>query len=139
MPWRRRWGTAAGTVLLLTAGCGSVEARQTAALRAAVAFERALGAEDGVAVCAVLAPGVRDEVERSARMPCAEGVLAEEVPPVAAAGEVAAGVDVHGRQARVVFRSDTLFLSLFSGGWKVVAAGCVPRPERPYRCLLKGG
>jgi hypothetical protein len=126
-------------VLLLTAGCGSVEARQTAALRAAVAFERALSAEDGVAVCAVPAPGVRDEVEQSARMPCAEGVLEEEVPPVPAAGEAAAGVDVHGRQARVVFPSDTLFLSLFSGGWKVVAAGCVPRPEQPYRCLLKGG
>jgi hypothetical protein len=125
--------------VLLATGCGSVEERRTAALDAALDFERALGAEDGVAVCAVLAPGVRDEVERSARMPCAEGVLEEEVPFIAAAGDEAEGVDVSGRQARVEFPVDTLFLSRFPGGWKVVAAGCAPRPERPYRCLLKGG
>jgi hypothetical protein len=129
----------AGTVLLVTAGCGSVEEGRTAALGAALAFERALGAGNGAAVCAVLAPGVREEVEQSARTSCEEGVLEEDVPFVAAAEEEVEGVDVGGRQARVVFRTDTLFLSRFSGSWKVVAAGCTPRPERPYRCLLKGG
>ncbi|WP_086785134.1 hypothetical protein [Streptomyces caniscabiei] len=139
MPWRWRGAVAAGAVLLLTAGCGSVEERRTAARDAAVDFERALGAEDGVAVCAVLAPGVRDEVEQSSGAPCEEAVLEEDVPFVAAAGDAVGGVDVAGRQARVEFRADTLFLSRFSDGWKVVAAGCTPRPERPYRCLLKGG
>ncbi|MGW0845938.1 hypothetical protein ACWD26_38545 [Streptomyces sp. NPDC002787] len=139
MLWRWRWGAAAGVVLSLTAGCGAVEERRTAALGAALDFERALGAKDGVAVCAVLAPGVRDEVEQSTRTPCEEGVLEEEVPAVAAAEDEVEGVDVGGRQARVVFAGDTLFLSRFSGGWKVVAAGCTPRPERPYQCVLKGG
>lgn len=139
MPWRWRWGVAAGAVLLVTTGCGSVEERRTAARDAAVDFERALGAEDGVALCAVLAPGVRDEVEQSSGTPCEEAVVEEDVPFVAAAGDAVEGVDVAGRQARVEFSADTLFLSRFSDGWKVVAAGCAPRPERPYQCLLKGG
>ncbi|MFF7393641.1 hypothetical protein ACFZAE_35040 [Streptomyces scabiei] len=138
MPWRWRWGVAAGAVVLLTAGCGSVEQRRTAARDAAVGFERALGAEDGVAVCAVLAPAVRDELEQSSGTPCEEAILEEGVPFVAAAEDEVEGVDVAGRQARVEFSADTLFLSRFSDGWKVLAAGCAPRPERPYRCLLKG-
>ncbi|WP_234046827.1 hypothetical protein [Streptomyces adelaidensis] len=141
MPWRWRWGTAVATgaalvPLVLTTGCGSVEGRRSAALDAALDFERAMRARDGAAVCEVLAPAVREEVEQSARTRCEEGVLEEDVPSVEAAEEE---VDVSGRQARVVFPGDTLFLSQFSGGWKVVAAGCVPRPQRPYQCLLKSG
>ncbi|MEU1117626.1 hypothetical protein [Streptomyces sp. NPDC005879] len=48
-------------------------------------------------------------------------------------------IDVFGRQARAVTDRDTLFLSSFPGGWKVTAAGCTPRPEKPYQCLIKGG
>ncbi|WP_246203472.1 hypothetical protein [Streptomyces tailanensis] len=124
---------------MLTTGCGTVAERRTAAMDAALDFERALGARDGAAVCAMLAPSVREEVERSARTACEEGVLTEEVPSAAPAADDIEGVDVSGRQARVVFPADTLFLSQFSGGWKVIAAGCTPRPQRPYECLLKGG
>lgn len=142
MPWRWRATVATGAALVplvLTTGCGTVEERRSAALDAALDFERAVGAHDGAAVCGVLAPAVREEVERSARTTCEEGVLQEDVPSVAAAGEHVGGVDVSGRQARVEFPGDTLFLSRFSGGWKVVAAGCTPRPQRPYQCVLKGG
>ena len=48
-------------------------------------------------------------------------------------------VDVHGRQARVTLTADTLFLALFSTGWKVTAAGCTPRPDQPYDCTVEGG
>jgi hypothetical protein len=142
MPWRRRWRAAltTGAALVLATGCGTVEERRTAAMDAALDFERALAARDGATVCAVLAPSVREEVERSARTACEEGVLTEELPSAARAPDDAVeGVDVSGRQARVVFPADTLFLSQFSGGWKVIAAGCTPRPQRPYECLLKGG
>ena len=47
--------------------------------------------------------------------------------------------DVYGNQARAVLSSDTLFLSHFTSGWKVVAAGCEPRSEEPYECRIKGG
>ncbi|MGW0710343.1 hypothetical protein ACWD4G_31050 [Streptomyces sp. NPDC002643] len=142
MPWRWWWG-AVTAALVLTTGCGAVEGRRTAAEDAALTFERALGARDGAALCAVLAPGVREEVEQSAGAACAEGVLTEEIPSAVPGGvtgtDGAEQVDVSGRQARVVFAADTLFLSQFSTGWKVVAAGCAPRPGQPYQCVLKGG
>ncbi|UYQ65090.1 hypothetical protein [Streptomyces peucetius] len=48
-------------------------------------------------------------------------------------------VDVHERQARAVLTGDTLFLSRFPDGWKVMAAGCTPQQDRPYQCEIKGG
>ncbi|MGK5632510.1 hypothetical protein [Streptomyces sp. URMC 123] len=137
MPWRRRLAAGAtAAVLLPAAGCGELEQRRSAATAAALGFERALGTRDGAAACAALAPGTREELERSAGAPCPRVVLEEEVP---AAGNQVRATDVEGRQARVVFGSDTLFLSLFSTGWKVVAAGCAPRPDEPYQCAVKGG
>ncbi len=141
MPWRWQRGAAAatGAALVLTTACGAVEERRTAAMAAALDFERALGVRDGGAVCRALAPGTREEVAQSARTTCAQGVLEEGVPLAEAVPEEVQSVDVSGRQARVVFPADTLFLSQFPSGWKVVAAGCTPRPQRPYRCTLKGG
>ncbi|MFE7839720.1 hypothetical protein ACFU53_27790 [Streptomyces sp. NPDC057474] len=46
-----------------------------------------------------------------------ERVPEEDVLFVAAAEDEREGVDVSGRQARVVFPADTLFLSQFSRGW----------------------
>ncbi|MCL6737915.1 hypothetical protein PWE32_36470 [Streptomyces neyagawaensis] len=70
--------------LAVATGCGSVDERRTAALDAALDFERAVSARDGAAVCGVLAPAVREEVEQSAGTACEEGVLEEDVPSVAA-------------------------------------------------------
>ncbi|WKX68931.1 hypothetical protein [Streptomyces sp. XD-27] len=135
---RRRVAAAsvlAALVLVGGAGCATLGERRSAARAAALGFERALLAADGAAACAALAPETREEVARSAESRCREAVLAEELPAAGAVREV----DVHGRQARVVLASDTLFLSRFRAGWKVVAAGCVPRPGRPYQCTVKGG
>jgi hypothetical protein len=32
-----------------------------------------------------------------------------------------------------------VFLAMFPGGWRVVAAGCQSRGERPYDCVVDGG
>ncbi|CAM5280469.1 hypothetical protein SALBM135S_08638 [Streptomyces alboniger] len=125
------------TVALLGAltGCGHVHVREDAAAHAATRFEEALRAPDTARGCAALAPGTRDELERTAELPCARALPDAGLPE---AGPVRT-VDVHGRQARVVAAGDTLFLSSFPHGWKVVAAGCTARPEKPYQCLIKGG
>ncbi|MFE8009466.1 hypothetical protein [Streptomyces sp. NPDC057418] len=116
-------------------GCGSAGERSTDASSAATGFERALEARDPDAMCASLAPGTRSELEDSGKTACAAALTAEELPP----GGSVRTVDVYGRQARVVLASDTLFLSQFPGGWKIVAAGCTPQPGRPYQCTVKGG
>jgi hypothetical protein len=49
------------------------------------------------------------------------------------------GTDVYGQWAKVRLDDDTVFLAVFSDGWKVVAAGCQPQGDRPYDCTLQGG
>ncbi|GAA2506940.1 hypothetical protein GCM10010406_49410 [Streptomyces thermolineatus] len=140
LPGRRHLGVllavlAVPPALAVPAGCGTVGERRSDASGVAQEFARALGAGDGGAACALLAPRTRQEVEQSQESPCEEAVTKEGLP---AGGEVRQVV-VQGQQAMVVTRSDTLFLSRFSSGWKVVAAGCVPRPSQPYRCRVEGG
>ncbi|QEV64499.1 hypothetical protein CP982_06245 [Streptomyces spectabilis] len=124
-----------GVLLCTLAACGSLAGREDAAAAAAARFGASLHASDPARGCAALAPGTRDELERSAERPCVRALPEAGLPT---AGPVRS-VDVYGAQARVVAERDTLFLSSFPGGWKVTAAGCVPRAERPYRCLVKGG
>ncbi|MEW2587149.1 hypothetical protein [Streptomyces virginiae] len=47
--------------------------------------------------------------------------------------------EVYGRQAMVRLSGHTLFLSQCGKGWKVVAAGCTPRPDRPFDCQVERG
>lgn len=116
-------------------GCGSAGERSSDASFAASGFERAAGSDSGAAICAALAPETRSELEESAKAGCADAIAAEKLP----SGGRVLTVDVYGRQARVVLTSDTLFLSQFSDGWKVVAAGCQLQTGRPYQCAVKGG
>lgn len=134
-------GRACGvTVCLLLAvgsvgGCGTVAERRADVRDAVAVFEQALrdGAYDRG--CAVLAPGTAEELEQSADSPCAQALREESLRP----GGAMRRTDVYGNQARAVLSADTLFLSHFATGWKVVAAGCEPRPQQPYQCRIKGG
>ncbi|WAL99282.1 hypothetical protein [Streptomyces sp. Je 1-369] len=116
------------------AGCGGVDAREDAAARAAARFEAGLRAPDAARGCAALAPGTLEELEHSAEQPCAKALPDARVPLSTRVRHV----DVYGRQARVVTDRDTLFLSSFPDGWRITAAGCTPRPEKPYQCQIKG-
>ena len=120
------------TVVLL-AGCGGAADR--APTQAALAFARATTAKNGAAACALLSPTVAEAVARSAAASCATAVLQEDLPTSA----TAVRTQVFGHQAFVVTATDTVFLSDFPQGWKVIAAGCRPQGEKPYDCLVSGG
>ena len=123
-------GIAAAAGLL--AGCASVDGRAQAADAVAERLFAAIDAGDGGAACALLAP----ETERSVAedQPCAEAILDEDLP---APGQVT-GTEVYGQQAQVKLTGDTVFLAVFPGGWRVVAAGCTPRGGgRPYDCEVE--
>ena len=49
-------------------------------------------------------------------------------------------LDLPGRVAKTLVRlaGDTVFLAVFPGGWRVTAAGCTPRGDRPYNCTVQG-
>ncbi|MFC8428672.1 hypothetical protein [Streptomyces sp. NPDC057253] len=135
---KTRWISVPVFLVLLgpvLSGCGSVGERRSDAESAATGFERLLRADDPAGICGALAPETRGELEASEKESCAKAITSQDLP----LGGTPHRVDVHGRQARVVLDTDTLFLSLFPGGWKVVAAGCTPQQGRPYQCTIKGG
>jgi hypothetical protein len=132
---RRMAAALAALALSALAGCASVGERGTAAAAVATRLLTAVDDKDGAAACAVLAPDTASALEQSAGKPCAQAILDEDLP---APGAVT-GVDVYGQWAQVRLADDTIFLAVFPGGWRVVAAGCVPRQNRPYNCELQGG
>lgn len=129
-----RGGAGLLLALGLLSGCGGSGARGTDASGAAEAFERAVTNGKATEACALLAPGTRDELEDDGRMTCPAALGEEQLPE----GGAVRNVDVYGRQAMVTLQGDTLFLSQFRGGWRVVAAGCVPESGKPYKCQVKG-
>ncbi|MFG2715509.1 hypothetical protein ACGFX2_33930 [Streptomyces goshikiensis] len=126
--------TLAAAVVALC-GCGAPAVRLEGAKYAGRAFEQALGDSDYARACALLAPRTRQQLEEDEHKQCGPALQSQELP---AAGPVR-NTQVYGRQALLRLRNDTLFLSQFNDGWKVVAADCAPRGNQPYRCSLKGG
>ncbi|MCG5436268.1 hypothetical protein [Micromonospora foliorum] len=109
--------------------------RGDAAAAVAVRMLTAVAEMDAAAACPLLAPDTLAELEQSADKPCAEAILAEDLPKP---GSVSAS-EVYGQRAQVRLSGDTVFLAVFPGGWRVVAAGCTARGEKPYDCVLQGG
>jgi hypothetical protein len=123
----------AGTLALV--GCGSVPDRERGAAVAARRLLEAVAAGDGEAACAILAPETVTAVEDSAGQPCSDAILDSDLPELAEFEST----NVFGQWAQVVMANDTVFLAMFPGGWRVVAAGCRSRGEHPYDCSVQGG
>ncbi|MFF3314661.1 hypothetical protein ACFYV5_04010 [Streptomyces sp. NPDC003035] len=128
-------GALAGVLGVLLSGCGASGARVDGARDAGRAFERALAARDYAAACRLLAPDTRTSLEENEKQACAQALEGQELP----VSETVDGTEVYGRQALVRAGEETLFLSQFSPGWRVVAAGCTPQEDKPYQCVVKGG
>jgi hypothetical protein len=106
--------------------------------RAATAFGQAVSAAEGSRACALLSPKVVTELADTAGKPCPEAVLTLLTAKLKAASPVRAA-QRYGHQALVTTDTDTVFLSEFPGGWKIIAAGCEPRADQPYDCTVSGG
>jgi hypothetical protein len=127
-----RFVTCLSVTVLAVTGCSSVGDREEAAAQVALRLSNAVAAGDGAAACALLAPDTAETVAEDA--PCAEAILDQDLPRP---GTVV-GIDVYGQWAQVRLDDDTVFLASFGGGWRVVAAGCTPRANRPYQCSVEG-
>ena len=100
----------------------------------ATVFASALEAGDGARACSVLADSTRSELEQSTGDPCQDAILHETQP---VGPEI--DVDAYGTMAQARYEEDTLFLSRFESGWRVMAAACTPRPStHGYNCRVKG-
>ena len=134
---RGRGLAALGAVALLAAltGC-SAGGRGTpdGPVRAVEAFESALQRGDMAAACDLLSPPTRRELEQSQGERCPKALDEEDLPAVAAPGDV----EVFGDEAIAHAQGDVLFLTSVGGAWRVSAAGCTPRPDEPYDCEVKG-
>jgi hypothetical protein len=127
-----------GMLLLLLfialTGCAGAGTRGADASELAVEFEQALVAGRVHVACKLFAPETRSELEESAQKECPAALSEEALPD----GGTVQRAEVYGRQAMIILQRDTLFLSQFPAGWRVVAAGCVPESDRPYQCTVKG-
>ncbi|MCP9956289.1 MULTISPECIES: hypothetical protein [Streptomyces] len=115
-------------------GCSAPEAERTAVAAVAVRFAGHTAGAGRAAACGLLAPATREALARDPGPSCEAGLRDAALP---APGRIRT-TDVYGHQARVVLERDTYFATRFPGGWKIRAAGCAPRPDRPYDCRVKG-
>jgi hypothetical protein len=120
--------------LLAVAGCGTTRDRADAATAVALRMLQAVAGKDGTTACGLLAPRTRSELEQSESKSCDQAVLDEDLPRPGSPD----GTKVYGQWAQVRLSDDTVFLAVFPGGWRVVAAGCKSRGEQPYDCMLQG-
>ncbi|MFG1988361.1 hypothetical protein ACGFJ7_00070 [Actinoplanes sp. NPDC048988] len=116
----------------MLSGCATVGSQEDAAAGKATSLLAAVGAGDGEAACALLAPDTITTVAEDE--PCPEAILDKRLPRPGAVVETS----VYGQWAQVKLTDDTIFLAAFPEGWRVVAAGCTPRASRPYDCTVEG-
>ncbi len=113
--------------------CGSTTDSEAAEV--ADEFHAALVDREWSAACAMLAPATRSELKQSSGKACAKAIVAERLPTPTNPEST----DVFDTAAAVQYPGETVFLTRFDDGWKVIAAGCKPRSPHPYDCTISGG
>ncbi|MDT4919075.1 MAG: hypothetical protein QOH89_3775 [Pseudonocardiales bacterium] len=117
-------------IALALSGCSATS--DSAADDAATQFVRAVEQRDGDLACSLLTPAAADSAGGVAGTPCAQAVLKLRVE-----GSDVSHTEVWGDAAMIRVGSDTVFLRRMGDGWRVSAAGCTYRPDRPYACDLE--
>jgi hypothetical protein len=114
--------------------CG--DGQDGAVTRTADSYAKALADQDGAAACSVLAPPTRSELEESSGQSCAKAVLDEAKTDLGSLQQVRA----YGTMAEASFAGDTVFLTRYQSGWRVLAAACrPPSGAGAYDCDVQGG
>lgn len=123
-----------GVLLATVSGCAGSSPGTSEAASTALDFHRALDSGDYPRACGLLIPAAVEKLETGAPGTCAEKLEQLDVPVAASVQDSAS----YGRNAQVVMDGDTLFLARSGEGWKITAAGCTARGERPYDCEVEG-
>jgi hypothetical protein len=109
--------------------CGCSAADTSSAGEAAQRFVAAV-TDEGMSACELLAPRARDDLGPAG---CGPGSPVARLPHAAVGSTV-----VWGDEAQARSSADTLFLHDFADGWRVTGAGCRPRNEQVYDCMVGG-
>jgi hypothetical protein len=125
------WALAA-CLLSGLAGCGR-SGDERDARRTAEELYRAVAAKHGARACATLTAAAAQALEQEEKAACAQAITSVDLK-----GGRAARTQVFGTGAAVTFADGTLaYLDQTGAGWRVSAAGCEPRGERPAKCELE--
>ena len=126
-----RWGyPPAAVALCLCAACGAGDGDPAA--EAAARFLGAVERGDDGQACAELAPAAVASLTGDGTG-CATAIADLGLPSAGAVRETSVWSD----RAQVRTDDDVLFLVELPDGWRVTAAGCVPRPDETYECQLE--
>ncbi len=122
----------AGSVVIASLLAGCSPAGQAEAGAAASRFQRSVAAADWAGACGLLSERAGTDLESAAARPCPAALPALQLPT----NDVGT-VEVWGHNAKAMVGQEAVFLSRFSSGWRVIAAGCTPRGEDlPYQCAV---
>lgn len=121
-------------LIVLLGGCSSLNPGTSQAADTAREFHSLLAAGKGEQACDLLIPTAIEALEEGEPGSCAAKLAELKL------GKASSIVDsrAFGRNAQVELDGDTVFLTVSGGVWRVMAAGCTPRGERPYDCEVEG-
>lgn len=120
--------------VLALSGCTGLDGEGAAAVAERFVAE---ASQDPAAACTLLAPATLEELEQNTEKACPQALADLGLD----AADGFARIKAYGTDAQVALPNQTVFLSRFDDGWKVVAAGCTSggsQDDVPYTCPLKG-